>query len=106
MLTKFASDGYRLVGGAESRAYVRRRLLSLLVVVFLLSTSALLWTAITTGRLRLPWTYQVPPPGTYLPPLYSQYHTAELELPQHNWSHTRPGEDERFFFVAGHVRGA
>ncbi|KAI0652588.1 hypothetical protein C8Q79DRAFT_899661 [Trametes meyenii] len=35
------------------------------------------------------------------PPTYSEYHKAELQLPQHRWPGTHP---ERFFFVAGHSR--
>ncbi|KAI0333985.1 hypothetical protein GY45DRAFT_1243411 [Cubamyces sp. BRFM 1775] len=40
-----------------------------------------------------------------LPPTYHTYHEAELRLPQHDWSRSRPAPHEKFFFVAGHVRG-
>ncbi|KAI0829867.1 hypothetical protein BC628DRAFT_1359061 [Trametes gibbosa] len=40
-----------------------------------------------------------------LPPLYSSFHTSELQLPQQDWSRTHPTEDEKFLFVAGHTRG-
>ncbi|KAH9940544.1 uncharacterized protein BXZ73DRAFT_88761 [Epithele typhae] len=46
-----------------------------------------------------------PPAGAVLPPLYSEYHAAELQLPQHNWSKTQPDWEDRFFFVAGHTSG-
>ena len=43
--------------------------------------------------------------GMRLPPLYSQYHNYELNLPQHHW-HAKSHEDEpKFFFVPGHSRG-
>ncbi|KAJ2978334.1 hypothetical protein NUW54_g11298 [Trametes sanguinea] len=32
-----------------------------------------------------------------LPPLYSQFHDAELRLPQQDWNQSRPGPDEKFF---------
>ena len=40
-----------------------------------------------------------------LPPTYHAYHQAELQLPQHDWSRRRPAPHQKFFFVAGHVRG-
>ncbi|KAI8981365.1 hypothetical protein BD414DRAFT_492453 [Trametes punicea] len=40
-----------------------------------------------------------------LPPTFFEYHEAELRLPQHHWSRTHPASGEKFFFVAGHVRG-
>ncbi|KAI9066483.1 hypothetical protein FKP32DRAFT_1565787 [Trametes sanguinea] len=47
-----------------------------------------------------------PPKSSYpLPPTYSQYHKTELRLPQHHWDRVSPAAEERFFFVAGHVRG-
>ena len=45
----------------------------------------------------------IPPP---LPPLYSNYHYDVLRLPQHHWERTSPGSEEKFFYVAGHARGA
>ncbi|KAI8975906.1 hypothetical protein BD414DRAFT_467669 [Trametes punicea] len=39
-----------------------------------------------------------------LPPLYSAFHNLELHLPQQNWTQSRPGSHEKFFFVAGHTR--
>ncbi|OJT04561.1 hypothetical protein TRAPUB_4831 [Trametes pubescens] len=41
---------------------------------------------------------------TPLPPLYESYHEAELRLPQHQWEQSRPREDEKFLYVAGHSR--
>ena len=41
-----------------------------------------------------------------LPPTYSRYHYELLRLPQHHWERTRPGPEEKFFYVAGHARGA
>ncbi|KAL7284994.1 hypothetical protein ACG7TL_000083 [Trametes sanguinea] len=48
-----------------------------------------------------------PPPeiAAPMPPLYENYHQAELSLPQHHWEQTRPNKDEKFLFVAGHSRG-
>ncbi|KAI9068394.1 hypothetical protein FKP32DRAFT_164794 [Trametes sanguinea] len=39
-----------------------------------------------------------------LPPLYSQFHDAELRLPQQDWNQSDPGPNEKFLFVAGHTR--
>ncbi|KAI0794616.1 hypothetical protein C8Q74DRAFT_1445936 [Fomes fomentarius] len=52
-------------------------------------------------------TTKQPHPSTphILPPLYSSYHEAELRLPQHHWNNTTPAEDEKFFYVAGHLHG-
>ncbi|CDO73384.1 hypothetical protein BN946_scf185013.g18 [Trametes cinnabarina] len=45
-------------------------------------------------------------PSSYAyPPTYAEFHQAELQLPQHLWNRTHPARSERFFFVAGHVRG-
>ena len=95
-----SSDGCR----PDRRPFSRRRAVSLFAAAAVLSTCALAWTA----RFQLGWPkqYPVPPPGTSLPPLYSEYHEAELRLPQQSWNSTRPRGDEGFFFVAGHVRGS
>ncbi|KAI0738711.1 hypothetical protein C8Q80DRAFT_1113459 [Daedaleopsis nitida] len=56
------------------------------------------------------WTFLTPvPPHPSVPhttpPLYSAYHEEILRLPQHNWNQSRPRDDEKFFYVAGHLHG-
>ncbi|KAI0741413.1 hypothetical protein C8Q80DRAFT_1109813 [Daedaleopsis nitida] len=46
---------------------------------------------------------RLPTPAVLLPPLYSEFHDAELRLSHQDWSKTRPSENERFLFVASHV---
>ncbi|KAI0829020.1 hypothetical protein BC628DRAFT_1315775 [Trametes gibbosa] len=43
-------------------------------------------------------------PSVYTP-TYSEYHEAELRLPQHHWERKQPENNETFFFVAGHLTG-
>ncbi|KAI0676131.1 hypothetical protein C8Q78DRAFT_964081 [Trametes maxima] len=46
----------------------------------------------------------VPPSGLHsAPPLYSEYHWAELALPQHKWNVGVPASEEKFFYAAGHA---
>ncbi|KAI8970876.1 hypothetical protein BD414DRAFT_501473 [Trametes punicea] len=69
---------------------VRRRLRTLLVVV------GLLVGAVVGGFL-----YVVSVP---LPPLYSRFHKAELDLPQHNASLRLPeGKSGRYLWIANHA---
>ncbi len=51
------------------------------------------------------WHGRGAPSPHILPPVYSAYHSAELRLPQQDWSRTQPAPHEKFFFVAGHTRG-
>lgn len=45
-------------------------------------------------------------PGKRLPPLYSQYHQYELDLPQHHWDSTSHESEPKYLFVSGHTWGA
>lgn len=105
MLPRFSRKGaYRpLVDAEPAAAYFRRHILLLFVGVTTTAACIFLYTA----QLVDLWTSieDPPPPGTRLPPLYSDYHASELQLPQQDWGRTSPADDEKFFFVAGHVRG-
>ena len=55
----------------------------------------------------LPLWQAAPIPSVHdAPPLYPQYHTRELRLPQQDWSRTQPAEHEKYFFVSGFLIGA
>ncbi|TBU44070.1 hypothetical protein BD309DRAFT_959243 [Dichomitus squalens] len=89
-----------LLSGFDSKPTVTRRNFLVGIVVFALVVSG----AYAWRQLGRPGLIAIPP-TELAPPLYTEYHEAELHLPQHDWSKTRPGDGQRFFFVAGHVRG-
>ncbi|KAH9852578.1 hypothetical protein C2E23DRAFT_188882 [Lenzites betulinus] len=70
--------------------FVRRRLRTLLVILGLLAGSAV---AVYVYILSVP-----------LPPLYSRFHQAELDLPQHNTALPFPeGKEGKYLWVANHA---
>ncbi|KAH9854348.1 hypothetical protein C2E23DRAFT_818297 [Lenzites betulinus] len=87
--------------------YIARRYLSL--VVLAIGVSLLAGGIYYLGEespVAFRYTYRdlVPTLSTSLPPLYENYHRAELSLPQHHWEQTEARKDEKFLFVAGHSR--
>ncbi|KAL1951083.1 hypothetical protein VTO73DRAFT_232 [Trametes versicolor] len=72
-----------------------------------LSVHALLKLYSHATTVVTPPPYQAPsiPNEPAYPPTYSDYHRAELQLPQHHWDQTHPAGGEKFFFVAGHTKG-
>ena len=111
MLSNYSSSdryGYNykhLGSGAERRTCQCARRRVFIVAAGLISTCTIVW-AVASGGLPFWRRLKEPPPGTVLPPLYAEYHEAELRLPQQNWDITEPMEGEKFFYVAGHIRGA
>lgn len=61
----------------------------------------------TLAHGELHWQeYPSPPtPAVLPPPLYSEFHYAQLQLPHQDWSKTKPSENERFFLAASHAYG-
>ncbi|KAI0743492.1 hypothetical protein C8Q80DRAFT_1272186 [Daedaleopsis nitida] len=99
MLPRFATYYRPLVSDRAPWTRSRYTYLAAGLTVFLASLYLL-------GRYRsqaplLPPVVDVPSPQ---PPLYSEYHEAELRLPQQDWDKKWPSEDEKFLFVAGHTR--
>lgn len=77
------------------------------VSALFLSVHALLRLYSHATTVVTPPPYQAPsiPNEPAYPPTYSDYHRAELQLPQHHWDQTHPAGGEKFFFVAGHTKG-
>ncbi|KAI0717233.1 hypothetical protein C8T65DRAFT_707305 [Cerioporus squamosus] len=104
MLPRLFTDSHYKLLGVDRPALPRGRPLYLVAGAAFVLTCLYL-AATDSDALSFSWSSHSPSSTHDLPPLYTEYHNAELRLPQQDWTKTEPSEGERFFFVAGHTRG-
>ena len=99
----FTHSGYRLLG-VDRPVFPKGRPLYYCVAGAAFVLACLYLATTDLDALSFGWSSHAPSSHD-LPPLYTEYHNAELSLPHQDWKKTEPSKGERFFFVAGHTRG-